>query len=291
MTAVVAAAAGLLAVGGLVAVLAGLHRSWPEQEGRSGGSWMHTWARLSRRPPGPPGRRRDLVLAASLGVGLVVALLSGWVIAIAVAPALALGLPYLLALPKPRDVEIMEALDRWVRTLAAALTTGKSITDAIRVSRRTPPPLIAEDLDLLVARLNNRWDTREALLKFADALDSPDADAVIAALILAAQRGTTGASTTLHALADSLQDQLRGRRLIEIERSKPYIVVRQITVITLATLAIVFLSNPGFFAPYQTPVGQVILSVLGAAYVGSLVLMRHKARQHPRERILIGATR
>ena len=78
-------------------------------------------------------------------------------------PVLALGLPYLLAVPKPRDVELLEALDRWVRSLAATLATGKSITDAIRMSRRTAPPLLAEEIGVLVARLNNRWETQDAL--------------------------------------------------------------------------------------------------------------------------------
>lgn len=291
MTAVIAAAAGLLVVSGVLAVLAGLQRSWSAPARERSRSWFHLWERLSSRPPGPRGRRRDLLLGGSVLVGLLVALISGWVIAIAVVPALVLGLTYLLVLPKPRDVEVLENLDRWVRALAAALTTGKSITDAIRISRRTAPPLLAEELDVLVGRLNNRWDTREALLKFADAHDSPDVDAVVAALILAARRGTAGASVTLHALADSLQDQLRGRRLIETERSKPYIVVRQVTVITLATMAVVFVFNPEFFAPYRTPIGQAILSVLIVAYVASLVLMRRKARQQGRERILVGAGR
>ena len=42
--------------------------------------------------------------------------------------ALALGLPYLLTMPRPRDVELLEALDRWVRALSATLATGTSVT-------------------------------------------------------------------------------------------------------------------------------------------------------------------
>ena len=59
-------------------------------------------------------------------------------------------------------------MDRWVRTLAATLSTGRSVTDAIRVSRRTAPPAIAEEVEVLVLRLNSRWDTRTALQRFAD---------------------------------------------------------------------------------------------------------------------------
>ena len=138
----------------------------------------------------------------------------------------------------------MEALDRWLRSLAATLATGKSITDAIRTSLRTAPSGIRDPLAVLIARLNNRWDTADALRRFADDLDSPDADAVVAALILASNRGSVGASVTLLALADSLQEQLRARRMIETERAKPYAVVRQVTVITLLTLGAVVVFNP-----------------------------------------------
>jgi Flp pilus assembly protein TadB len=235
--------------------------------------------------------RRDLVLGVSLLVGLVVAATTVWLIALLVVPALALGLPYLLTVPRPRDVALLEALDRWVRGLSATLATGRSVTDALRISRRTAPPLLAEDVSALVARLNNRWDTREALLRMADSLDSPDADAVLAALILASSRGANGASVTLQALADSIQATLQGRRTIEVERSKPYVVVRQVTVISLVTLLVAFVASPRFFQPYQTPLGQLILTLLVTAYIGSLLLMRRKAQQRERPRVLVGASR
>jgi tight adherence protein B len=288
---VVAVAAGLLIVAGLLGIGHGLRRLVPRTPSRPAESLADLWARLTRRPPGPRGRRRDLVLLGSLVAGFGVAALSGWVVAIVIMPMLALGLPYLLVVPKPRDVELLEALDRWVRSLAATLATGKSVTDAIRVSRRTAPPLIAEEIGTLVARLNNRWETDDALRRFADELDSPDADGVIAALMLAVNRGSNGASLTLQALADSLQSQLRSRRVIEIERAKPYVVVRQVTVISLVTLGGVYLLSPSFFQPYRTPLGQLILGVLLMLYLGSLLLMRRRAQQQTRPRILIGAAR
>ena len=289
MTGAAAVAAGLLVTGGLLALILGLRRTEP-RPARS----VHAadvWARATRRPPGVRGRRRDLVLLASLVVGFGLAALTGWVIALVITPLLALGLPYLLVVPKPRDVELMEALDRWVRSLAATLATGRSVTDAIRVSRRTAPPLIADEVGTLVLRLNNRWDTDDALRRFADELDSADADGVVAALMLAARRGANGASLTLQALADSLQAQLRSRRAIEVERSKPYVVVRQVTVISLVTLGGVYLLAPDFFTPYRTPLGQVVLAVLLVLYLTSLLMMRRKAQQAPRVRILVGAGR
>lgn len=294
MTPVVAVTAGVLLVGGLLAVLAGLSKSWPPPRASGTGddsSAAAAWARVTRRPPGRRGRQRDTLLLVSLAVGFAVAAVTGWLVALPLVPILVFGLPYLLVLPKARDVELLESLDRWVRSLASALTTGKSITDALRISRRTAPPLLAEELGVLVSRLNNRWETREALTRFADSLDSPDADAVVAALILAAQRGSNGASVTLHALADSIQAQLKGRRAIEAERAKPYVVVRQVTLITFVTLAAAFVFGRDYFAPYGTPLGQLILSILVALYLGSLMLLRRQAHQRPRERVLVGQGR
>jgi tight adherence protein B len=289
VNAVVVVLAGLLVSSGLVAVVAGLRRLPPRARPARAHTLGTSWARLTRRPPGRAGRRRDLLVLGSLAGGFVLAALSGWVAAIIVVPGLVLALPYLLRAPVQRDVALLEAMDRWVRTLAATLSTGRSVTDAIRVSRRTAPAAIAEEVEVLVLRLNSRWETRTALQRFADALDSPDTDAVVAALMLAAGRGAAGAAATLHALAESIQAQLRARRVIEVERSKPYVVVRQVTVITLVTLGGMFLLRPAFFAGYRTPVGQVVLAVLVSVYLGSLLLMRRKARQPHRPRILVGS--
>jgi tight adherence protein B len=288
---IVAITAGLLIVGGLLGILIGLRKRTPPAASRRAESTAELWARLTRRPPGTRGRRRDMILLLSVITGCVAAVLTHWLIMIVVLPAIAIGLPYLLVLPRPRDVELLEALDRWVRSLAATLATGTSITDAIRVSWRMAPPLIADEISLLVTRLNNRWETRDALMRFADSVDSPDADPVIAALILASSRGANGASVTLSALADSIQAQLKGRRAIEVERAKPYVVVRQVTVISLSTLVLVFLLSPDFFAPYRTPLGQMLLFLLLISYIASLIFMRRKAHQADRPRILLGEHR
>jgi tight adherence protein B len=290
VTSILAITAGLLIIGGLLGIVYGLRRQIRPASQRTE-SIQQWWARVTRRPQGSRGRQRDLILLLSMIIGCLLAMLTGWLILIVVLPLLALGLPYLLILPKPRDIQLLEALDRWVRSLAVTLGTGKSITDAIRISRRTAPPLLADEINLLVTRLNNRWETRDALMRFADVIDSPDVDGVVAALILASSRGANGASVTLQALADSIQAQLKGRRVIEVERSKPYVVVRQVTVISLSTLVLVFLLSPNFFAPYRTPLGQTLLSALLIIYLASLLLMRRKAHQPDRRRILVGEHR
>ena len=232
------------------------------------------------------GARRLVVLAAWCLTGVVVASLTGWVLLAVLAPVMGIVLPALLGKPPERELELLTALDRWVRSLVAILPTGRSIADAIRISVRQAPEILAGPLGLLVQRLNDRWTLQQALYALADELDSADADAVLAALGLAADRGGTGAHATLGALADSIQDRVRALREIETERAKPRIVVRQVTAITLAVLGAALVFGGAFFEPYRTPAGQLILAVLIAAYLGSLLLLRRMSLPRARQRIL-----
>jgi len=280
-----ASVCGLLIVGGLVLVIAGFNNT-PRAASTSPSG--------SRRSPlnggiGAAIRRRWWQLLLAVVAGLIAASYTGWPLLTVLVPVIAYALPVLLAAPPNRDLALLEALDRWVRTLSSLLPTGRSITDAIRLSGRQAPVLLAPLLRLLTARLDDRWTIQQALRALADDLDSPDADAVLAALSLAAQRGGTGAAATLAALADNIQERLRALREIETERAKPRIVVRQVTGVTLVVLALAFLFGGQFFAPYASGVGQLLLALLVAAYLGSLLFLRRMTTPRPRQRILGGS--
>ncbi len=276
---VIALACGALLAGGIILIVVGSRRV--ESTGHRAPRTV-VWSRVA-------ARANRWGLARTIGAvvaGIAAAIVTGWPVLIVVIPLLVLGLPALLSTPQNRDLALLEALDRWVRLLAATLATGVSIPDAIRTTRRQVPTILSEPVALLVARIDDRWSVRQALSATADDLASPDADAVLAALILAAERGGTGAVATLQALADSISDRLKAGREIEAERAKPRIVVRQVTVLTLGILGAAFLLGRDFFAPYGTWYGQIILAFLLAAYVSSLVWLRRLTAPRTRERIL-----
>ncbi len=258
MATLLAGLCGVLIAGGLVVFAAGLRRRPAEVTGLSTGLWKKVVDSSIARTV----RRRWWQLALALVAGVVAAAVVGWPLLAVLVPVVAYGLPMVLSAPSNRDLAVLEALDRWVRSLASLLPTGRSISDAIRVSVAQAPALLAPQLRLLTARLDDRWTTAQALLSLADELDSPDADAVLAALSLAADRGGTGATATLAALADNIQDRLRALREIETERAKPRIVVRQVTLITLVVLGLALLFGGSFFAPYGSPLGQLLLERL-----------------------------
>ncbi len=283
MSPVVAALSGALLLGGLAVFIVG---AIPADRPLSTGPSTALWRTRLQRFKTPQGRRLTVRGLIAVVAGVAFFALTGWPLMLVLAPGAALGIPVLLAAPVNHDVHLLQALDRWVRSLSATLPTGRSVSESIRLSLRQAPDLLKEPLTVAVLRMDDRWTTEDALRALADDLNSPDADAVIAALVLAADRGGTGATATLTALSESIQDRLRALREIETERSKPRIVVRQVTSITMLFLSGSLLLGRSFFEPYGTAIGQVILAGLIALYVGGLVVLRRMTLPRRGERIL-----
>lgn len=282
MSTLLAALCGICLLTGIFALVVGVQRR-PEGQSttRSTGLWtsgQRRWREL--------GRADRTLWVVALVVGMVALALTGAPIMLVLAPALCVGLPALLRSPTNREVQTLEALDRWVRLVASSMPTGKSVPDAIRATMHQAPPLLHGPVRLLVARLDDRWSVREALLAYADDLDSVDADAVVAALILAAQRGGRGAITTLAELSDAVQERLAALREIETEREKPRVVVRQITVVSLVVIGAAVVVAPSYLAPLLSPVGQAVMFGCVAVYLASLLMMRHRTAPRRRQRLL-----
>src|SRR4051812_25982030 len=236
----------------------------------------------------PPSarRRRRLWLAGSALGGVLVWLLSGWVLAVVVFPLLVVGVPLLLSSPPTAtDVARLTAIEQWTRGMSGVLTVGSGIEHAISASLGSTPEPIAPMVATLVARLNARWPTEDALRAFADDLDDATGDLVAATLILGAQRRGPGLAAVLDDLAATVAEEVRIRRGIEADRAKPRTTARWVTFLTLAVLGLLAL-NGSYIAPYKTPLGQLTLLVFLALYVGCLLWLREMTRGAPTPRFL-----
>ena len=275
-----AIAAGALVGLGLALVLGGLVRDVSPSTGFS----TPLWTRGARRWTALTPRRRAWALGA-LGAGVVSATVTGWPLLLVLVPLTLLAIPALLSAPPQPEIEILAGLDRWVRLVSTSLTAGKSIRDAIFATRAQAPAVLRAPVERLCARLDQRWTTRDALCSMADELNAADADAVLAALSIAAHGGA-GTRATLAALTDNIQARLRALREVAAERAKPRAVVRQVTGITVGVLAITLATNPAFFAPYATPMGSLAAACLVSAYLGCLAILRRKTVPPPAPRFL-----
>ncbi len=200
---------------------------------------------------------------------MVVALLSGWVIAIVLFPLAAIGLPVLLGVSdESHTIERLEGLAEWTRNLAGVIRVGAGLEG--RWSTR------CDDTDVDPsggdraggAGLRSKWDTEEALRAFADEFNDPTGDLVAATLILAAQTRGTGCRRSCPAWPSRWPAEVSTRRQLEADRAKPRQTARIVTIITVGALAVLLGHRPVPGA-YRVPEGQVVLSVLLALYAGA----------------------
>ena len=254
------------------------------------------WRRWDLIPDASPSARRRLARLtqvpgrtwALLGFGVVAGLLVWaiwkWPIAGFAVPVSVVGLPALLSNRGQVDaIARLEALEEWTRSLSDRLTVGQGLEQALIVSQRSAPPAIADPVRRLVSRLTARWDTEVALRAFADDLDDATADHMTIYLLQAARRRGTGLAIVLGELAETVAAEVRARRQIEADRAKPRATARWVTIISATVLG--FLAFTGdYIAPYQTPLGQVLLVVLVSGYLAALVWMKRIAtgKKHAR---------
>lgn len=280
MTDLIPGLAGALVVAGLLGSVLGL-RPAPEKPPAPARARIPLVARLGQTSP-----RTGVLLLVGTGAGLIVAIVTGWFIAVLGVPALIVGLPMLLSAPQASaKIDRLEAMEEWTRSLSGVLTVGVGLEQALIATLRSTPDAIRAEVTRLVARLGARWSTEDALRAFANDLDDATGDLVAANLILGARRRGRGLANVLESLAESVASDVRARRQIEADRAKPRATARWVTVITVGVL--VFLALTGrYVAPYGSPIGQVILVLLLGAYVATLIWMRTMTRGKPLPRFV-----
>lgn len=232
------------------------------------------------------GSTHTLTAVAAVGGGVAGYLLTHWLVALVLVPAAVWMLPKLLGQAPSSDIQLLEALDKWVRSLATLMDRGSAVEAALKQSLPAAPEILAADLVVLVRHLNAQMPTADALVAFANRIDSAEADGPIASIILATRK-QAGVSQNLVAVADDIQHRLQTLRLVEAERKKPRTEVRQITLITLAMFVGLAVLAPSFLAPLSTPIGQLVVAAAGALYIGSLYQMHRITKPRRRPRILV----
>jgi len=277
MTPLVPAVGGAMVVAGLIGVVVGLmpqpvRAAAPRRRG------------LRRRVV--VSRRTGALLVGGAVVGVVTALLTGWLLAVVLVPVAAAGLPVLLSASGAQQrIQRLEAVEEWVRSLSGVLTAGVGLEQALIATLRSAPEPIRPEVARLVARLRARWSTEAALRALADELDDATGDLIVANLILGARRRGAGLASVLESLAESVAADVRARRQIEADRAKPRTTARWVTIITVVVLVALGLTGE-YVAPYRTGLGQLVLAVLLAGYAGVLVWMRQMAAGKPLPRFI-----
>ena len=179
-----------------------------------------------KQPGGPPGRLQRMAreMAGARGViavvaGLVTLVATRWLVAGAGVFLLVLSWRGLAGAASERVALVrLEALATWTESLRDTIAGAVGLEQAIPASLRAAAPILTEPLSRLVDRLHTREPMPTALRKFADDLNDPGADLIIAALILNSRLRGPGLRDLLGALSHSVREELDVRRKVTADR-------------------------------------------------------------------------
>lgn len=253
---------------------------------------------LPERRLDKPRRQRESAggrtqrLGRGVGVGFVVLVLTGWVVA-----GLALGLLAAFwdrvvgsSAVEKRGIMRLEALATWTESLRDTIAGAIGLEQAIPATAANAGPSIRPSLNLLVDRLRIREPLPAALMAFAEDMDDPSADVVCASLILNSRLRGPGLRDVLSALAVSIREELDMRRRIEASRKSIRRSVQIVLVIVLGVMGMLSIFNKEYVAPYNTVAGQACLAVVALMFLGGLMWLRKLASPAKTDRFLVVET-
>ncbi|GII90945.1 type II secretion system F family protein [Sinosporangium siamense] len=239
-------------------------------------------------------RRRELirVLSTRTAVASISAVLvlvvTGWPVMAAGAVLLVIGWRGLSggAGEERAAMRRLEGLAAWTESLRDTIAGAAGLEQAIPSSIRAAAPMLRPHLRSLVDRLHTRMALPDALRIFADELDDPSADLVIAALILNAKLRGPGMRDVLSALAVSAREELDMRRRVEAERRSTRRSVQIVVGTAIAFAAALVVFNPSYVEEYNNLLGQAVLLVVAGLFGAGFAWMRRLARFDKPARLL-----
>jgi Flp pilus assembly protein TadB len=250
------------------------------------------------RPPGAGPGKLESWLRDVLGWRGAIALILGaltlaatrWVVAGIGISLLALGWRSLGgAMAERRAMNRLEGLAVWTESLRDTIAGAVGLEQAIPSSLRVAAPTIRGPLENLVDRMHTRVPLPEALRRFADELDDPGADLIIAALIINARLRGPGLRDLLGALADSVREELDMRRKVGAERRATRRSVQIVVGIAVGLAVGMAIFNHEYVKVYDSPLGQVVLIIVGGLYAVGFFWLRRLANFEAPERLLAGS--
>lgn len=269
-------AAGAVVGAGILLLVVGLSPT-PEGPLKAGPRWGD---RLRT------GGRRALI---SLGAALAILVLTSWpVLAVSVgllvwfAPKLFGGFA-----SEKRAMERLEGLAAWTESLRDTIAGAVGLEQAIPATAYAASPSVQPALIALTERLRVRTPLPVALQAFADDLDDPSADLIVATLILNARLRGPGLRDVLSSLAKSARDDLEMRRRVAASRSSTRRSVQIVMAVTVFFVLGLAVFNRNYVEPYTTPGGQLALVVVIGLFAAGFWWMRRLSEYESPERFLL----
>ena len=234
-------------------------------------------------------RFENLVLRVSLGIGcaVVVGVVTRWPMAALLVGIAGFLAPSLLGGEAQRKARLdrIEAVASWAEMLRDTMAGSGGLEQSIIATAGLAPQPIRPEVVRLAARLE-RERLAPSLRVFADDLDDPSADLVVAALILAADKSPKRLGDLLGRLARSAREDVNMRLRVEAGRSRTRTSVKVITVFTMLFAVFLILFNRNYLEPYDSLEGQFVLGLIGLCFGSAFYWLSRSFRIEAEERFL-----
>lgn len=236
-------------------------------------------------------RTHQATLILAVAVGVLAWLFTGLPI-VGVLVLLAIpSAPWLFNVGKAEHdaIERIEAVGEWARRLKDVSIIGMGLQQAIVASAGTAPAGIVDEVRDLAVRLQAGVDARLALAMFADDISDAVCDQIVAALTLHLSDRGDRLGEVLTSIAGAAASEVATRREVDAKCTQSRFAVRFLTIATVLTLAYGAI-RPSYMHPYASPRGQLIMAVLGGAFVGILLWVRSMSKPEMSPRFLNAAS-
>ena len=209
-----------------------------------------------------------LALAGGGFIGVLLA--TGWPVAAFFSMVGGLLLPTFATAKRRRreSIERVEAIATWVESLRDTMSASAGMQQAIRTTAKNPPKPIYDEVKDLALRLEHQ-SVNEALRRFAADLRHPASDMVVAALILASSRHAGSLQGIMRMTARAARDSASMLRQVEAGRTRTYSQARLVGWATGAMLTFLVVTRRSFLEPFDTFSGQLAMTVVCLAFLGS----------------------
>jgi hypothetical protein len=230
-------------------------------------------------------------VAVSAVAGFVTLLVTRWVVLAVFVGGLVMLWGRLLHDDRAADERArVEGIAKWLEDLRDTLRgSSMGAEEALEHVALRPPAAIAGPLRHFVHRRRQGYRTEEALADLGDELAHPTSDAAIAALCLVVGGSTSAGRLygTVQALAGAARDEVTARERIDRTRAMYQTSMQRLVVIGALLVTYLRFAGGDLLDPYDTPVGQVVLFIPLAMWLGCVLWLRSLCRYDlPRRRHL-----
>lgn len=175
--------------------------------------------------------------------------------------------------PRPDQRQLIEAVASWTEQLRDTIVAAHGLEQAIVVTSELAPIVIAPAVRRLAAALRY-GAVDDALRRFADDVNHPTCDFVVAALITAHQHQARELGALLTHLSECAREESRVQLRVWVSRARTRSAVRIIGWVVMLFACALVVFDPSYLAPFVTAQGVVVLSLDAAIFVSALLMLR-----------------